>query len=86
MHLNGDLCDSSNTEVGVLTATTGHGPNSSERGTYHHYPRENPNHYCTHVQEREPAYFSDGFSSTYSWCPQMGPRVAGEWGKVGMRI
>ncbi|GBN62202.1 hypothetical protein AVEN_137849-1 [Araneus ventricosus] len=27
-------------------------------------------HHCTYVHQLEPAYLSDGFSSTYSWNPQ----------------
>ncbi|GBN62536.1 hypothetical protein AVEN_91116-1 [Araneus ventricosus] len=42
MYLNDDRYNSSDTEVGVLSAITGHGPTPPEGDMYHHRQRENP--------------------------------------------
>ncbi|GBM17590.1 hypothetical protein AVEN_87707-1, partial [Araneus ventricosus] len=64
-------------QLGVLTAITGHGPTPPEGGTFRHRWRVTQPLPLLYPQEkREPAYLSDDFSSTYSWC--LPPRVREE--------
>ncbi|GBO09568.1 hypothetical protein AVEN_272760-1, partial [Araneus ventricosus] len=60
--------DSFGTKVGILTAMAQPHPRKVrsviEGGQF------NTDHYCIHVQEREPSYLSGAFSSTYSWFPR----------------
>ncbi|GBM47961.1 hypothetical protein AVEN_184659-1 [Araneus ventricosus] len=71
--MNDSRCRSSSIEARVQVAITGHCRTPPEGGTYYHWRRDSlPQHFCTHVQEREHAYLSDNFSSTYMWCPQVG--------------
>ncbi|GBM22106.1 hypothetical protein AVEN_266470-1 [Araneus ventricosus] len=75
--LSDGRCNSSSAEAGVLMTITGNVPTLSKGGSFYHLQRARPNHYCSHVQEGEPAYLYGGFSSTYSWCPQVGPIKSG---------
>ncbi|GBM57586.1 hypothetical protein AVEN_85450-1 [Araneus ventricosus] len=71
--LNDSRCNRSSTEAGILMAITGHGSTPPEGGTYYHLKGvTQPPRLLNPSKEREPAYLSGGFSSTYSWCLQVG--------------
>ncbi|GBM37992.1 hypothetical protein AVEN_171174-1 [Araneus ventricosus] len=66
--LNGNRCDSSSTDAGVV-AITGHCPTPPDGGTYYHWrkvTRTPPLLYPT--GKRDLDYLSGGISSTNSWC------------------
>ncbi|GBL89157.1 hypothetical protein AVEN_255277-1 [Araneus ventricosus] len=74
--LKNNRCNSSDTEVGVLTVITGYGPAPPEGGTYRHrWGVTLPTPLLCPRGKRIPTYLYGDFSSTYSWCPPEGAVV-----------
>ncbi|GBM87092.1 hypothetical protein AVEN_207540-1 [Araneus ventricosus] len=72
-YMRNDRHNNSDTEVGVLTFFTGHGPTLPEGSTYHHMLGLSQTAPLFYSQEkRDPAYLSGDFSSMYSWCSLVG--------------
>ncbi|GBL83564.1 hypothetical protein AVEN_196398-1 [Araneus ventricosus] len=67
LHLSDGRCNSPR----VLVTITGHGPTRRRHALS--LAKGKPKSLLYPPGKRDPAYLSGGFSSTYSWCPILGP-------------